>query len=58
MLFFVEVILPLSLAKTFTYSISEAEYHFIKEGMRVSVPFGKNKMYTACLLYTSDAADE
>jgi primosomal protein N' (replication factor Y) len=52
MLFFVEVILPLSLAKTFTYSISEAEYHFIKEGMRVSVPFGKNKMYTALVLET------
>ena len=27
---FVDVILPLSLAKTFTYSVSEAEFHFIK----------------------------
>lgn len=44
---FVEVILPLSLAKTFTYSVSEAEYNYIKKGMRVAVPFGKNKIYTA-----------
>ncbi|NRT15463.1 primosomal protein N' (replication factor Y) [Flavobacterium sp. 28A] len=52
MLFFVEVILPLSLAKTFTYSVSEAEYNFIKEGMRVSVPFGKSKIYTALVIAT------
>lgn len=44
---FVEVILPLSLAKTFTYRVSEAEYDYIKTGMRIAVPFGKNKIYTA-----------
>ncbi|MEN2488374.1 primosomal protein N' [Flavobacterium sp. B11] len=49
-MYFIEVILPLSLAKTFTYSISEAEYHFIKKGMRVAVPFGKNKIYTGLVL--------
>jgi primosomal protein N' (replication factor Y) len=49
-MYFVEVILPLSLAKTFTYSISEAEFHYVKKGMRVVVPFGKNKMYTALVL--------
>jgi primosomal protein N' (replication factor Y) len=52
MLFFVEVILPLCLAKTFTYSISEAEYHYIKKGMRVAVPFGKSKVYTALVIET------
>ncbi|MCG9793567.1 replication restart helicase PriA [Flavobacterium algicola] len=52
MQFFVEVIMPLSLAKTFTYSISEEEYHFIKKGMRLSVPFGKNKIYTALVIDT------
>lgn len=46
-MYFVEVILPLSLAKTFTYQVSEAEFHYIKIGMRVVVPFGKSKMYTA-----------
>lgn len=48
--FFVEVILPLSLAKTFTYCVSESEYDFIKKGMRVAVPFGKNKIYTALVI--------
>ncbi|SEA70386.1 replication restart DNA helicase PriA [Flavobacterium gillisiae] len=52
MLFFAEVILPLSLAKTFTYSISEAEYHYIKKGMRVAVPFGKSRIYTALVVET------
>jgi len=46
-MFFVEVILPLALAKTFTYKVSETEYHFIKKGMRLAVPFGKSKIYTA-----------
>lgn len=47
---FVEVILPLSLTKTFTYSLSEAEFHYVKKGMRVAVPFGKNKIYTALII--------
>lgn len=45
--FFTEVILPLALDKTFTYRVSEAEFGFIKPGMRVAVPFGKSKIYTA-----------
>jgi primosomal protein N' (replication factor Y) (superfamily II helicase) len=44
--FFIEVILPLSLLQTFTYRVSEAEFGYIKIGMRVAVPFGKNKIYT------------
>ncbi|WP_188050436.1 primosomal protein N' [Flavobacterium sp. GP15] len=49
-MYFVEVILPLSLAKTFTYSVSETEFHYIKIGMRVAVPFGKSKIYTALVI--------
>ena len=45
-MYFVEVIIPLSLPKTFTYLVSEAEYNFIVNGMRVAVPFGKSKIYT------------
>lgn len=47
MSFFVEVIIPLSLPKTFTYKVSEAEFQYIQKGMRIAVPFGKNKIYTA-----------
>ena len=46
-MYFVEVILPLSLPKTFTYRVSAAEYNYIKTGMRVAVPFGKSKIYAA-----------
>jgi primosomal protein N' (replication factor Y) len=48
--FFIEVILPLSLPKTFTYRVSENEFTFIKKGMRVAVPFGKSKIYTALVI--------
>lgn len=47
MMFFVEVIIPLALEPTFTYRVSEAEFHYLETGMRVVVPFGKSKVYTA-----------
>lgn len=43
---FIDVILPIPIEKLFTYHISEAESEFLSPGMRVSVPFGKNKIYT------------
>ena len=48
--YFIEVIIPLSLPKTFTYRVSESEYSNIKKGIRVAVPFGKNKIYTALVV--------
>jgi primosomal protein N' (replication factor Y) len=47
MSYFIEVIIPLSLPKTFTYKVSQSEFNFIKKGMRIAVPFGKSKIYTA-----------
>lgn len=44
---FIDVILPLSLDKYFTYQVNEEEFLFIQPGMRVVVPFGKSKYYTA-----------
>lgn len=44
--FFIDVILPLSVERNFTYAITKAEVDFIKKGVRVAVPFGKNKVYT------------
>lgn len=43
---FIDVILPIPLEKLFTYSITKAEADFLKVGMRVSIPFGKSKIYT------------
>lgn len=45
--YFINVILPIPLEKLFTYSISEAEAQLLKPGIRVAVPFGKSKIYTA-----------
>jgi primosomal protein N' (replication factor Y) len=39
--------LPIPLQKLFTYQITEAEADYIKIGMRVAVPFGKSKIFTA-----------
>jgi len=50
MQFFIEVVLPLAVDKTFTYEVSEAEFHYVSIGMRVAVPFGKSKIYTALIL--------
>ncbi len=58
MLYFIEVVLPLSLSKTFTYQVSETEYNFIQIGMRVAVPFGKSKIYTALVLELHDRKPE
>ena len=46
-MYFVDVILPIPVENAFTYRISETEYAFIKPGMRLAVPFGKSKIYTA-----------
>ncbi|MGO4910849.1 replication restart helicase PriA [Leeuwenhoekiella sp. W20_SRS_FM14] len=46
-MYFVDVILPIPVENAFTYRISEAEYSFIKPGMRLAVPFGKSKIYTS-----------
>ena len=55
MSYFIEVILPLSLPKTFTYSVSEKEYAFVKKGMRIAVPV-KNKIYTALVIDLHETA--
>ncbi len=44
--YFVDVIIPVPLKKLFTYSITPSEATFLNTGMRVSVPFGKSKIYT------------
>ena len=43
---YIDVIIPVPLQKLFTYSITSSEANFLKKGMRVSVPFGKSKIYT------------
>lgn len=47
MKYFIDVILPIPLEKLFTYSVSKETALLLKQGMRVAVPFGKSKIYTA-----------
>lgn len=50
MIFFIDVILPIPVEKHFTYQINKNEAAFLKPGMRVAVPFGKSKIYTALVV--------
>lgn len=45
-MYFIDVILPIPLKQSFTYSVNKDEALFLKQGMRVSVPFGKSKIFT------------
>ena len=44
---YVDVILPLPLPRSFTYSLPDDSVEDIKPGCRVVVPFGQKKFYTA-----------
>jgi len=48
--YFIDVILPIPIQRTFTYSVTEDEADFLQNGMRVAVSFGKSKMYTGLVL--------
>ncbi|MCG1036849.1 replication restart helicase PriA [Polaribacter sargassicola] len=50
MIHFIDVILPIPIQKTFTYSVTKEEADFLQKGMRVAVSFGKSKMYAALVL--------
>ena len=47
MQYFLDVILPIRIERTFTYKITSEEATGLQKGMRVAVPFGKSKIYTA-----------
>ncbi|WP_442591009.1 replication restart helicase PriA [Pedobacter sp. AW31-3R] len=55
---FIEVILPLSLAKNYIYRIPFHLNEHIAVGKRVIVQFGKNKIYTALVKSISSIAPE
>ena len=43
---FIDVIIPLPLKQLFTYHVRDTEASFLSPGMRVVVPFGRNKLVT------------
>ncbi len=56
--FYINVILPLPLEMQFTYEVSQAESEILTPGMRVAVPFGKSKIYTAIVASIHTTAPE
>ncbi|WP_254070765.1 primosomal protein N' [Pedobacter sp. L105] len=55
---FIEVILPLSLAKNYSYRVPFQLNEHVAVGKRVIVQFGKNKIYTALIKSISRTAPE
>lgn len=55
---FADVLLPLPLFSTFTYSIPEQFSSLLRIGSRVLVPFGRKKYYTAIVTLTHDRKPE
>ncbi len=53
-MYFINVILPIPLKQTFTYSVNKDEAAFLKQGMRVAIPFGKSKVYTGIVYQVHD----
>lgn len=55
---FVEVILPLPIAGTYTYRIPKEWNEYVAVGKRVIVQFGKNRIYSAIIYKASNQAPE
>ena len=48
--YYVDVILPLAIARPYTYAVPEELVPEIKVGVRVEVQFGKSKLYTGLVM--------
>ncbi|MFD2597548.1 primosomal protein N' [Sphingobacterium corticis] len=55
---FVEVILPLSIAKSYTYRVPDALRGNVKIGVRVIVQFGKNRIYAGIIEHVTEEGPE
>lgn len=55
---FVEVILPLAIAKNYTYRVPFELNEVVETGKRVVVQFGKSKLYTAIIAAITEHAPE
>ena len=47
--YFIDVIIPIPIQKTFTYSVTAMEYEFLKKGMRVAVSKAQQNVINANL---------
>lgn len=56
--FFIDVILPLSISKTYTYRVPQTLNENLEIGKRVIVQFGKSRIYTAIILGITETPPE
>ena len=56
--YFVEVILPLAIQRTYTYRVPRDQEQLIEPGRRVIVQFGKNRIYSALIYKVTQRAPE
>ena len=56
--YYAEVILPLAIAKPYTYWVPEELLEEVKIGKRVEVQFGKSKLYTGLVMELHQRAPE
>ncbi len=55
---FINVVLPIPLERLFTYSVTPEEAKKVKPGMRVAVPFGRTRIYTALVIELHNSSPE
>ena len=55
---YVDVILPLPLDGLFTYALPDTMEDKVREGVRVLVPLGRSKTYTAMVMRVHDQKPE
>lgn len=54
--YYIDVILPIPIKQKFTYRVNKDEAAFLRQGMRVAVPFGKSKVFTAIVYQVHQTA--
>ncbi|TAI49116.1 replication restart helicase PriA [Flagellimonas allohymeniacidonis] len=55
---YLDVVLPIPLERFFTYRLEPEDVGRVQPGMRVAVPFGKSKIYTAIAMEVHDRAPQ
>ena len=53
---YIEVVLPISIPRTYTYYVPEEWLSFVAFGFRAEVPFGKNKLYAGLIVEVHNRA--
>ena len=56
--YYINVVLPIPLERLFTYKVTAEQAERVEPGMRVAVPFGRTRIYTALVIELHNTAPE